>query len=86
MTFSNVICPKTKRELPIDVDMPTLHSAPTAFDNVVGYTLTLNKCPDCGDTHAWESPDVDHLHGTPSRVWTIVTSSHNALHRASRHA
>lgn len=77
MTQSKTVCPVTKREFSIELDMPSGPSL-APYGEIVGYTFTLAKCPDCGGIHAWECPDVAHLCGTLANVRSIAVHNSTA--------
>ena len=86
MTISKTVCPVTKKEMPIDIDMSGPRSALPAGSEILGYTFTLSKCPECGGTHAWESSNTDHVRRTATSVWTATTPSKQQRQHASRHS
>lgn len=79
MTISKMICPVTKKLVPIDIDMPGPQSALPAGSDILGYTFTLSKCPKCGGVRAGESADSDCPIGTQAAVWTVAIPARQAL-------
>jgi hypothetical protein len=61
---SKAICPVTKAEFPISINMPALPSSSASADIVVGCTLTLMKCPKCGEMHVWAGAVANDLPST----------------------
>ena len=86
MTLSKTVCPITKKEFPIDIRMPGPQFTLARPSEILGYTLTLAKCPECGGTHAWESTGADQLLGTLATVRTVTASTRQVLQHAARHS
>lgn len=85
MTLSKTICPMTKKEFPIDIHMPGPQFAMASRGEIVGYTLTLAKCPECGGTHAWECSGANDLLGTLATVRTVAAPTRQALQHGPQH-